>query len=52
LTIVPSLWIFLSKIHVGFLAGVHVFPCSVLLDHTLTIFSKTFDATDRQLTGL
>ena len=36
LTIVPSLWIFLSKIHVGFLVGgVHVFPCSVLLGHTL-----------------
>ena len=35
LRIVQSLWIFLNEIHVGFLAGVHVFPCSVLLDHTL-----------------
>jgi hypothetical protein len=29
LMIVRSLWISLTKIHVGFLAGVHVFPCSV-----------------------
>ena len=35
LRIVQSLWIFLNEIHVGFLSGVHVFPCSVLLDHTL-----------------